>query len=40
MRCVAGVQPAAQPDGEDDGELEGIHGESAEFSHGIGLSHP
>ncbi len=25
---------------EDGGEPEEIHGESAEFSHGVGLSHP
>jgi len=37
---TADVQPVAQPDGKDGGEPEGIHGESAEFSHGIGLSYP
>ena len=30
----------AQPDGEDGGEPEGIHGQPAEFSHGVGLSYP
>ena len=37
---LCGVQPAAQPDGKDGGESEGIHGEPAEFSHGIGVPHP
>jgi len=32
---VVGVQPAVQPDGEDGG----IHGESVEFSHGVGVPH-
>jgi hypothetical protein len=35
--CVAGAQPATQPDDEDGG---GIHGKSAEFSHGVGLPCP
>lgn len=37
---AAGVQSAAQPDGKDGSESEGIHGEPAEFSHGIGVPHP
>ncbi len=37
---AAGLEPAAQPDGEDGCEFEGIHDKSAEFSHSVGLSHP